>query len=317
MLKIFITGATGFAGSHLVEHFLTKNVTIYGTFLFESSLQNISHVKNKITLIHLDLLDKKKVEETINDIKPDQIFHLAAMSDTGDSFDNAEEFITNNVISQIHLLDSVRKSGLEKTKILIVSSADMYGIVKKEDLPIDEETVFMPTNPYAVSKITQDFMGLQYFLSYKMNIIRARPFNHIGPRQSPQFAVSSFAKKIAEAEKRQEDFITVGNLEPKRDFTNVQDIAKAYDLLMQKGKVGEVYNIGSGVSFSMKEILEKLLSMSTKKIQVKRDDSLYRPVDSLERVCDNRKIKNVTGWKPTIPLETSLKNTLDYWRAMV
>ena len=183
------------------------------------------------------------------------------------------------------------------------------------DLPIGEETEIRPVNPYAVSKVACDFLGLQYFLSYKLPIVRVRPFNHIGPRQSPSFVVAAFAKKIAEIEKNKiPPVIKVGNLSPKRDFTDVRDTVWGYQLLIEKGEPGEVYNIGSGRSYEIKYILDTLLSFSDKKITIETDSALMRPVDVPELVCDNSKIKKVTGWEPKIPIEQTLRETLDYWR---
>lgn len=318
MSKILITGISGFVGSYLAELFLTqKNAELYGSYLTVASLTNIVHIQDKIKLIQLDLQDKKKVEEVIAKIAPDYIFHLAALSSPGDSFNNAEEVIVNNIVTEIHVLDAVRQKNLTKCKILIVSSGDVYGIASKKNVPMDENTELMPGNPYAVSKIAQDFVALQYFLSYKMNIVRVRPFNHIGPRQSPGFVVAAFAKKIAEIEKGEKPIISVGNLESKRDFTDVRDVVRAYSLVIDKGVVGDVYNIGSGVSYTIQEILEKLLSQTSQKVTIQKDASLYRPSDSLDKICDNTKVTKITGWIPRISLEDSLKDTLDYWRNIV
>jgi GDP-4-dehydro-6-deoxy-D-mannose reductase len=200
----------------------------------------------------------------------------------------------------------------------VVASAEVYGSVTKEDLPMGEDTPLNPTNPYAVSKLAQDFLGLQYFLSYGIKTIRVRPFNHVGPRQAPNFVISSFAQKIAEIEKgKREPILPVGNLEAKRDFTDVRDMVKAYSLIMEKGEFGEVYNIGSGRSYKISEILEMLLSFSSVKITVEIDKSLFRPIDDPELVCDSTKINKTTGWKAEIPLEETLKDTLDYWRNII
>lgn len=175
-----------------------------------------------------------------------------------------------------------------------------------------------PNNPYSLSKLFQDELGLQYFMSYKMDIIRARPFNHIGPRQSPYFAVPTFAKKIAEIEKgKNPPVIKVGNLDTKRDFTDVRDMVRAYALLMEKGQAGDVYNIGSGNSYLIKDVLDMLISLSTVKIEIQQDPSLLRPTDNPELRADSSKIHNLTGWKPEINLEQSLKDTLDYYRNIV
>jgi GDP-4-dehydro-6-deoxy-D-mannose reductase len=175
-----------------------------------------------------------------------------------------------------------------------------------------------PASPYAVSKIAQDYLGFQYSLSYKLPIIRVRSFNHIGPRQSPRFIAADFAKQIALIEKdQQEAVIKVGNLEAKRDFTDVRDVVRAYALLMEKGEKGEVYNIGSGISKSAQEILDMLLALSEKKITIQVDQSKMRPSDTPEIVCDHSKVTALTGWNPETPLEQTLKDTLEYWRKQV
>jgi len=319
MKKVLITGITGFAGSYLAEHLVsTKKCDISGTYLFEESLANVESIKNKLNLIKADLSEERKVFKIIKDVSPDVIFHLAALTSPSDSFKNPTQTLTNNISLQINLLEGIRKYNLFNTKILIVSSADIYGLVAKEDLPIDEQTPLTPTSPYSVSKIAQDFLGLTYFLSYKLKIIRVRPFNHIGPRQSPDFVVSSFAKQIAEIEKsKRQPVLRVGNLEAKRDFTNVKDMVSAYTLAIEKGMYGEAYNVGSGVSYKISDILNRLVSMSSVKIKIEKDETLFRPSDNPDLLCDSSKFTKLTGWKPQIPIKTTLKETLDYWRNII
>lgn len=319
MKKILITGITGFAGSFLAEELLKNpDNQIFGTCFSQQGLDNLPIIKSKTQSVILNLLDSYKTKEIIDGIKPDVIFHLAALTSPAESFENPSEVMVNNIKAEISVLEAIRKTNLKDTRILITSSAEIYGIVDASNLPIDEDTPMCPTSPYAVSKIAQDYLGLQYYLSYKLNIIRVRPFNHIGPRQTPHFAVSTFAKKIAEIEKNTNEFVlSVGNLESKRDFTDVRDMVRAYVLLVEKGKIGEVYNIGSGISYKISEILEKLLSFSDKKIEIQKDEALLRPSDNPDLCCDNTKINRDTGWKPAIPIDTSLKDTLDYWRSMV
>lgn len=319
MKKALITGVSGFVGSHLLKQLLKGNkYQLFGTYIAEKSLDNISEFKNKISVINIDLNNKNKVLSLIKDIKPDFIFHLAAYTSPADSFEFARDVIVNNITAELNILDAVNRLKLLETRILITSSAEIYGIVKKEDLPIDEETSLNPTSPYAVSKIAQDYLALQYFLSYKVQSIRVRPFNHIGPKQSANFVVSSFAKKIAEIEKRKiGPILTTGNLDSKRDFTDVRDIVRAYDLIIENGKAGDVYNLGSGEAHQIKKILEMLLLHSKTKITIKSDKSLFRPVDNPELVCDCTKIKKVISWEPEILIEKTLKDTLDYWRNII
>ena len=314
--KILITGATGFAGSHLVDLLLKSNDQIFGTFYSETSLSNLEN-KEKIKLLKTDLTKKDQVKLLIEKVKPDYLYHLAALTAPMSSFEDPSETFINNVISELNILEELRRNNLKKTKVLIASSAEVYGNVSKENLPISENVPLNPTNPYAVSKIAQDFLGRQYFLSYGLSIIRVRPFNHIGPKQSPNFVVSSFAKKIVDIEKgRKDPVLNVGNLNAKRDFTDVRDVVKAYRMILDKGELGEVYNIGSGKSYKISEILNMLLSFSKTKIEIKVDKSLLRPIDNPELVCDFKKICKITGWKPEIALQTTLYDTLDYWRSI-
>ncbi|MBI2032593.1 MAG: GDP-mannose 4,6-dehydratase [Candidatus Levybacteria bacterium] len=315
-MKAFITGASGFAGSFLSERLLNSGYAVFGTYLSEKSLENLSHIKNKINLVHLDLLDEEKTNQTISDIRPDLIFHLAAFTSPAESFKNPKETFDNNISAELNIFESVVKNKLLDTKILVVSSSEIYGVVKPEDIPVDEDTPLRPGSPYAVSKIAQDFLGFQYFLSAKLKIVRVRPYNHSGPRQAPIFVISSFAKKIADIEKGKEDpVLKVGNLDARRDFTDVRDMVEAYVLALEKGEAGEVYNLGFGKSQKIGDILEMLLNMSTKKdIKVEKDPSLFRPVDVPDIVSDSTKFRKLTGWKPQISIEKTLQDTLDYWR---
>lgn len=317
--KVLITGISGFAGNHLARFLLSKDsYDIVGTYYSKESLGVLSDILPHLACIHVDLTDAEKTDAIIREQKPDLIFHLAALTSPGESFKNPLLTITSNIAMQVNLLEAVKKNNLFATKILIVSSADIYGIVDQQDLPIDENTGFRPTNPYAVSKLTQDYLGLQYVISHNLHIVRVRPFNHIGEGQSPQFVVSSFAKQIAEIEKlHKEPILLVGNIETKRDFTDVRDIVAAYALILEKGKVGDVYNIGSGITYKISDILDKLLALSTLSIDVKIDEKLLRPSDTPELVCDNSKLVKQTGWKRQYSIEETLSNILDYWRRMV
>jgi GDP-4-dehydro-6-deoxy-D-mannose reductase len=317
--KILITGASGFVGRHLVDHLsLNSSNELYGTSFSKSASSSLDKNQSKIKLLEVDLSKEEEVYKLIEEVKPDVIYHLAAFTSAADSFSSPRETILNNIACQINILEAMRRSKLLESKTLVVSSAEVYGGVAPEELPITEKTTLNPTNPYAVSKLTQDFLGRQYFLAYGLKAVRVRPFNHVGPRQAPNFVISSFAKKIVEIEKGQrESVLPVGNLEAKRDFTDVRDVVKAYDLLMEKGEAGEVYNIGSGVSYKISEILEMLLSLTKVKIEVKVEQSLFRPIDDPDLVCDSTKINKLTGWKTEIPLEKTLEDTLDYWRNII
>lgn len=317
MKTVLITGISGFAGSFLAEYVLSeKDIVIHGTYISDSSLSNIAHIQDKVHVTKIDLSDYEAVYNLIQLVKPTIVFHLAALTSPGESFRNPSATLTQNITLQANLLEAIRKSNLLETKILITSSADVYGLVSEDEQPMSEETPLRPVSPYAVSKIAQDFLGLQYRLSYGMHIIRVRPFNHIGPRQADLFVVASFAKQIAEIEKgKKEPVIYTGNIKAKRDFTDVRDMVKAYRLLIEKGIPGEVYNIGSGKSYTISEILNRLLSYSSKKITIKQDEKLLRPNDTIEYRADATKMQRITDWKPSISLDNSLKDILAYWRA--
>ena len=315
--KIFITGLSGFAGSYLADLLLEKKYAISGTYLSSKSLSLIKHLESRVKPIHVDLQDEDETNKVIGEEKPDIVFHLAALASTGDSIQNPKVALMTNITLELNVFEALLKNNLSDCVVVVPSSAQIYGAVKKEYLPINEDTPLFPTNPYAVSKIAQDYLALQYFLSYGMKIVRVRPFNHIGPRQGAGFAIADFAKKIAEIEKGViPPILYVGDLSTKRDFTDVRDIVKGYDLLSEKGALGDVYNLGSGTSHSMREVVDKLVSFAKTSIEVKKDDSLLRPLDAPELLCDNTKIKNL-GWSPSIPFENSLKETLDYYRSIV
>lgn len=314
MKKVLITGSTGFAGKHLIDHL--QSLTEYdcvGTYISSKPED-----RERVKYVRLDLNSIDDVEQCIKSELPDQIYHLAALTSPTESLENPARTITNNITAQVNLLEAVKNSQKPKARILIVSSADVYGKVLKSDTPIDEMTPLNPTNPYAVSKISQDFLGLQYHLAFDMDIIRVRPFNHIGPGQEPKFVVAAFAKQIAQIEKGEIDpVVKVGNLEAKKDFSDVSDIVKGYVASIEKGKTGDVYNLGSGTSVTIDEILQKLLALSRTKITIEKDPSLFRPTDTPDFVCDTTKAKRELDWQTSIPLDESLRNTLDYWRKVL
>jgi GDP-4-dehydro-6-deoxy-D-mannose reductase len=318
MKRILITGITGFVGKHLATYLHSKkSYEIIGTYHSEGSLQALEEIKNNITVKQIDLQDKEATESLILEEKPDYIVHLAAQASAAKSFSDPVGTITNNITSEFSILDAIRKYSL-KTRVLIISTGDIYGIIKSSDIPVDEETPLRPGTPYAVSKIAQDYLSLQYHLAYKVNVVRMRPYNHVGPGQKEGYVISDFAKQIAEIEAgKKEPILSVGNLNAGRDFTDVRDVVKAYELALQKGESGEVYNIGSGKSRKIADVLEQMLSLSSKKIEVKVDQTKFRPIDVPEIVCDYQKFHKLTGWKPEILFEETLENILDYWRKIV
>lgn len=319
MKKILITGVTGFAGYHLAQYLHdTTEHTIIGTYHSDSSLSQSADLIDKVHFYPIDLTDRSSVFDLIEKIKPDEIYHLAAQTSTADSLEDPEKTLFTNIFPEVYIFEALKKFGLFATRILIVSTSEVYGLISHHDLPIDEETPLRPLNPYAVSKVAQDLLGLQYFYVDQLQIIRVRPFNHIGPRQQPKFVLPMFAKQIVEIEKGQkEPVLMVGNLRVKRDFTDVRDIVRAYVLLMEKGVAGDVYNVGSGKSVKIQELLDILLSLTDRDITVQEDTQLLRKIEVMDVVCNNSKLRHITGWKPQISLERTLADTLDYFRQVV
>ncbi len=311
MKKALITGVAGFVGSHLTNYLISQDFEIVGFYHPLHSTENINSLKDKLELVACDILDYKQVEKEITRIKPDYVFHLAAFSSPSQSLQNPRQTLENNIFGQLNILDALVKINSE-AKILIVASADEYGNVDKKDLPVKEDHSLDPGSPYAVSKVAQDMLGYQYFLNHGLNIVRVRPSNHIGPRQAPIFVVSAFASQIATLEKQGGGIMKVGNLASERDFTDVRDIVKAYLLALDKGKMGEVYNIGSGKAIKIGAILEIMLSEAHAKIRHQKDNKLYRPTEVF--YSDPTKFKKQTGWQPTIPIKTTLFDTINYER---
>lgn len=312
MPKALVTGINGFAGTHLNNLLLQKGYEVVGTVK-----PNNDHV-NDPTFLQVDIQDFEGVKNAIGKTSPDFIFHLAALTSPAMSFKNPADTLTSNIGGQLNILEAVKQLELVNTKVLVVSSAEVYGDAESHDLPLTELSPLKPLSPYAVSKVAQDFLGYQYFRSQNVKAVIVRPFNNIGPNQGPFFVIPSFAKQIAEIEKgKKEAILKVGNLEAKRDFTDVRDVVRAYELLLSQGEPGQVYNIGCGRSYRIQEILDIFLKLTDANIIVEKDSSLMRPGDIPELRCDYNKLHRATGWKPEIDIEKSLKDTLDYWRNIV
>lgn len=315
MRKVLVTGGSGFVGSHLLELLsadidLELHATTYGQLD-----QGLSEILKNVTFHQLDLTNFSSTVSLIKNIVPDQIYHLASFAATGKSFTQAQAVLNNNSTLQLNLLEAIRQYA-PRAKTLIVSSAEVYGEVATEDLPIKETQPLYPANPYAVSKLTQEMLAYAYHKSYGLTLIRVRPFNHIGERQTEAFVIASFAKQIAQVEAGLLDQINVGNLSSIRDFTDVKDVVKAYQLLMRKADVNAVYNIGSGRGVKIKDALDMLLKMSSAQIKVMSDSAKARPQDSTAMIADATKL-NQLGWQAQISLEQTLKRVLDYWRGQV
>lgn len=313
-MKAFVTGINGFVGNHLTRLLFNKNSEAFGTFLKGTKVgEELARAK----LFEGDLLNKKFIEESLKISEPEVIFHLASFTSPAESFLDPAGVLKNNIEITVNLFEAIRKMRLEPT-VILVCSADEYGSVKNGENPISESNSLRPTNPYAVSKIAQDFLGFQYWNSYKLRIIRVRPGNQIGPGQSPSFVVSSFARQIALAETgKGRNVIKVGNLEAVRDFTDVRDMVEAYYSASLRGVAGEVYNLGSGKGYTIKEILDKLIKLSSIKLRVEIDSKKIRPIDIPRIIIDSSKFRKISGWKPKIDISKSLEDTLNFWRKNV
>lgn len=318
-MRVLITGITGFAGSHLAEYILANHpdVPVFGFVRWRSRMDNIVHIQDKVELHEADIKDVISLKKALADIKPDRIFHLAAQSFVPASWRLPAETFAINAIGQINLFEALLSLKLNP-KIHIAGSSEEYGHVNPDEVPMKETNPLRPLSPYAVSKVAQDLLAYQYFKSYGMKTVRTRGFNHTGPRRGDVFVTSNFAKQIAEIEKRKkEPVIHVGNLEAKRDFTDVRDIVRAYWLAAEKGEDGEVYNVGTGKAMAMKEMLDILLSLSKAKVKIQVDPERLRPSDVPILQSDCSKFVRLTGWKPQIPLEQTFKDLLNYWRERV
>jgi GDP-4-dehydro-6-deoxy-D-mannose reductase len=316
MKRILITGITGFAGSHLADYVLAEHpgVEVYGLYRWRSRRENIEHLEGRIRLIEADLGDMTALRAALERSRPDAIFHLAAQSFVPTSWTAPAETFHINVSGQIHLFEAIRSLGIDPVVHLACSSEE-YGLVHPDETPITEQNPLRPLSPYAVSKVAQDFLGYQYFMSYGLRAVRTRGFNHEGPRRGVVFVMSNFAKQIASIEAGlREPVMRVGNLDAVRDFTDVRDMVRAYWLAAERGAPGEVYNIASGRGITIREMLDRLLAMSTVEVRVETDPERLRPSDVEVLLGDASKFRAATGWEPVIPLEQTLADSLDYWR---
>ena len=319
--KVLITGITGFVGSHLADYILASfpKVQIAGLLRWRAPIENIRHILGQITLEYGDLLDIPSLKSILSSQQPDVIFHLAAQSYVPFSYSAPVATIYANTIGTCNLLEAVKElklaSGYDPI-IHICSSSEVYGQVKQEEVPIREDNPFRPASPYAVSKVGEDMLGFQYWLSWGIKTIRTRMFTHTGPRRGEVFVVSTFAKQIAAIEYGQQPpTVKVGNLDSIRTFLDVRDAVKAYWLLVEKCPPGEVYNIGGTETMTIGEMLNRLLRLSkVKDIEVKVDKSRLRPSDVTLQIPCIDKFTAATNWKPEIQFDKTLEDTLDYWR---
>lgn len=312
--KVLITGINGFVGSHLADLLVSEGYPVFGIALTRD-LTHLSPVEQQISIAYGDVRSTKVVENILAEVKPDCIYHLAGSAFVPDAEADPRFVYEVNVLGTLNLLEVVRSTHLN-AKILIVGSGEVYGHVPEASLPVNEEYPLKPTSPYGVTKACADLLAYQYATAYQMNVIRVRPFNHIGPRQSEQFVCSSFAKQIVEIEKGiRKPILNVGNLEARRDFTDVRDVVRAYRLILEGAQGGDVYNVGSGKAWRIGDLVTMLISESTaKKIELQQQQVRVRPNDIPLMLCDASKLEKALNWKSEIPIHQTLHDLLEYWR---
>jgi GDP-4-dehydro-6-deoxy-D-mannose reductase len=315
-MRVLITGITGFVGGHLADYLLAQGqYEVWGLCRRVGRLQPL--LKNRVRELEADLSDREAVAQALAHAQPDRIFHLAGQPFVPESFRDPAATLSANTLGALHiflaLIDQQRQA-----RVLVVGTNEEYGTLGEADLPISERTPLRPANPYGVSKAAQTLLAQQYAQSHGLDLICVRPFTHIGPRQNERFVSAAFARQIARIERGlQPPVLQVGNLDARRDFTDVRDMVRAYSMLVEHGTRGAVYNAGSGQAVTIRDLLDMLLEASSVAIEVRTNPDLMRPIDVPVVICDASALRNCTGWAPRIPLRQTLGDILDYWRAEV
>ena len=314
--SVLITGVSGFVGPHLADALRKRGgVRIYGTILSRDEVKSGAPPKVELTECHLE--DPAGVEAVVRHVEPSVVYHLAAQSSVPKSLADPRATFQATVMGTLNLLEALRRTKNLRSLIL-VSSAEVYGTVPESALPVTEDAALNPVNPYACSKACVDLLGVQYFQTFELPVVRVRPFNHIGPGQSKGFATSSFACQIAEIEAGiRPPQIMFGNLDARRDFTDVRDVVEAYILATEKCIPGEAYNICSGRAVSIREMLDALLALTSARVEIIPDPERMRPSDTPVTLGDCSKLQAATGWSPSFTMDRTLKDLLDYWRKQV
>lgn len=314
-MRILVTGVTGFAGGHLAEALLGEpGVELFGVARHATWPAEGAHLAAKVRLFACDLCRRDAISAVLRDVGPNQIYHLAGYAHAGKSFAEPDAAWAGNLGAARSLFDAVQSWG-RRVRILSVGSGLVYGEPDRPDQAYDEQSPLRPESPYAASKAAADLVAYQVTRSPGLDVVRVRPFNHVGPRQSPQYALAHFAQQIAAIERgRQPPTLETGNLAPLRDLTDVRDMVRAYQMLMRGGRTGEVYNAATGEVHSIGDALQRLLARSPVKIEVRPRAGLVRTRDTTAVRGDAGKLRRESGWAPHIPLDQTLADTLDYWR---
>lgn len=311
-MKSLIVGGAGFVGAYLIRHL--RDDLHHEVVVTKMAHEQIG--EGGIEVLDLNILEKESIVHLLNQIRPDCIFHLAAQSSVALSWKNPTLTVDVNIKGSINLLDAIRESHITP-RVLLIGSGEEYGHIRPEETPIQEDNSLRPGNIYAATKACQNMIGHIYANAYNMDIMMVRAFNHTGPNQAPMFVVADFCKQVADAEAGLNDaVIRVGNLSAKRDFTDVRDVVRAYGLLMEKGKKGETYNVGSGHAVSIDSILQMIVSMAKCEIKIEVDPAKLRPVDVPIIEANTSKLCECTGWENKIPLRQTIWETLEHYRKM-
>lgn len=300
--KALITGSEGFVGKYLRRELEENGYRVTGLDLFPGPNTLVA-----------DLLNPEQINTIIREEQPDCIFHLAGQANVAKSWQIPQKTMEINTIASINLMEAVRKHAPDSA-ILLVGSSDQYGNLKEAGARVTEETPMKPMTPYAISKVAQEQMGRAYAKAYNLKICMTRSFNHGGAGQKPGFMIPDFASGIVKVERGEQEYLSVGNLTSRRDFTHVKDVVRAYRLIAEKGKPGEVYNVGSGTTWSAQEVLDKLLALSKATIPVQQDPNRMRPSDTPVICCDHNKITRDTGWKTILTIDHIVADEIDFFR---
>ncbi len=299
IVRALITGARGFVGPHLRDHLEASGDEVVCTDRPDGP----------------DLLDGDAMTAFICDVRPDAVYHLAGASDVGASWGHPRETFRVNAEGTLNVL--LACSEAEVGRVLAVSSADVYGKVTPEELPLTETSDLRPVTPYAASKVAADHLALQAWLGHGLEVLRARAFNHLGPGQTNRFVAPALAERIARNELDGDDLVPVGNVTPRRDFTDVRDVVRAYRLLVERGRAGDVYNVCSGSDLAISELADRLLAQAERPMRLEPDPDLQRPVETPVLRGDPSKIEAATGGRPRIGLDETLADLLAEWRTLV
>lgn len=301
-MRALITGSQGFVGRYLRQELEESGYEVVGL-----------DIQPGEGAVQADLLNPEQLAAAVRQAEPDAVFHLAGQADVARSWKIPQKTMEINVLAAVNLMEAVRAFN-PSVRMVLVGSSDQYGNLGEAGRMVSESLATHPQTPYAVSKKAQEEMARVYVRAYGMNICMTRSFNHGGAGQRLGFLIPDFASGIVKVERGEAKSLKVGNLTSRRDFTHVKDVARAYRLIGEKGKPGEVYNVGSGVTWSAQEILDKLCAMAVCPIPVERDPARMRPSDTPVICCDHTKLTTDTGWQPQIPLEDILSDTLREWR---